>query len=83
MINSFMPTRWKLKEFLQEHDISPYALSQQTTGKLSMKSVYNLVADTPPTNIRTTTFDALIPALEQLTGKHVDITDLLAYERTN
>lgn len=81
MINSCMPTRWRLKEFLQDHEITPYALSQQTAGKLSMKSVYNLVADTPPTNVRVTTFDALIPALEQLTGRRVEISDLLGYER--
>ena len=46
-----------------------------------MKSVYNLVADTPPTNIRVTTFDALIPALETLTGKRVEVSDLIGYER--
>jgi hypothetical protein len=76
-----MPTRWKLREFLEAHNITPYRLAQETAGQLGMKSIYNLVKEPPPDRLRIRTFDVLIPALERLTGEAVQVSDLLDYER--
>lgn len=80
MINSCMPTRWKLKEFLADHDITVYKLAQETDKKISRNSLYNLTGYPPPTRIAINTFDVLIPALRKLTGEKVVISDIMPYE---
>ena len=71
--------RWRLKEFLVEHNLSTYALAKEVSGHLSQKSVYNLAGE--PSSVNFETLNALLPALEKLTGEPVDISDLLEYQR--
>ena len=73
-----MATLWKLKSFLDEHGLSANAVSERTKGKLARNSVYNLLK--APRSVRLETLDALIPALEEMTGQRVSVTDLLEYE---
>ena len=82
MIDLCVATCWRFKQFLDENNISVYSVVQETTGKLSRTAVYDLASRDSPTSIRISTFDALLPALEKLTGKQVDITDLLTYDRS-
>jgi DNA-binding Xre family transcriptional regulator len=79
MVDSLMPTRWKLKAFLDEHGITVYKLAQHTGDKLSRNALYNLAKDEPPARIELKTLDVLIPVLSELTGKVVRVEDLLGY----
>ena len=74
-----MPTMWRLKDYLQQHNVTPYALAIKTEGKLSRNTIYSLVREQPQ-RLQLKTLDVLIPALTELTGEPVDVTDLLAYE---
>jgi len=72
-----------LKDFLESHDITVYELAKHTKGKLSRNALYKLTNEAPA-QLRISTFDTLIPALKQITGKPVKLTDLLDYsDETN
>ena len=76
-----MPTRMKLKTFLATHNISVYRLAQETKGQLSRTSLYNLTSETsPPKGVLFETLDVLIPVLRKMTGKQVQIHDLIDYD---
>ena len=75
-----MPTRWKLKSFLDANDITVYKLSMKTEGALSRNTLYSLTGDKPPTRLEIKTLDVLIPALRALTGKDIEVSDLLEFE---
>ncbi len=74
-----MATRWKLKEFLSEHNISVYELAKHTKGRLSRNGLYKLVNKSPE-QLRIATLDTLIPVLGQLTGKDVGLSDILEWQ---
>ena len=72
-----MPVRWKVKEYLEAHDLTPYRLMKESG--LAQGTVYRLVnGDTR--NLNADTLDAAIKALRSLTGKSVSVSDLLEYE---
>lgn len=73
-----MGVRWKLREFLDAHNITPHQLAVKTDGKLSQRSVYSL-ANSRTNGVRFDTLEAIIPVLKELTGKPVQLTDLLDY----
>lgn len=73
-----MSTQWRLKEFLSEHNIKPAALAQATEGRLSRTSVYALSRGAEA--VRLDTLDTLLPALSILTGRRVDVGDLIVYD---
>lgn len=73
-----MPTAWRLKDYLRQHNVTPYALSLKTGGRLSRNTIYSLVREQPQ-RLQLKTLDVLIPALMELTGEPVSVTDLLAY----
>ncbi len=71
-----MPVRWKVKQFLEAHRLTPYRLMKESG--LAQGTVYRLVnGDTQ--NLNASTLDATIKALRTLTGKRVDIPDVLEY----
>lgn len=73
-----MAVAWKLQEFLDEHDLTVYALMKETG--LSQSTAYKLGhGDTKV--IKLTTLNKIITALETLTGKTVDVNDVLTYQR--
>jgi Cro/C1-type HTH DNA-binding domain len=81
MIVSDMPTKLKLKEFLDAHKITVYALAKKTEGKLSRNSLYSLTSqDNPPKGILFESLDVLIPTLREMIGKQVQIKDLIEFE---
>jgi DNA-binding Xre family transcriptional regulator len=68
---------WKLREYLDRHEVSAYALAQATD--LAPSTVYALARGRQ----RRTDLDVLdkvIEALEQLTGERVSVCDLLERE---
>lgn len=71
-----MPVKWKVKEYLQAHGLTPYRFMKESG--LAQGTAYRLVnGDTR--NLNADTLDAVIRALRTLTGKPVDVADLLEY----
>ncbi len=66
--------RWTLKDYLTEHNLTPYQLAK-VTG-LSVNTVYPL-ARGEAKGIRLDTLQTVLDALDELTGEQVDVTDLL------
>lgn len=70
--------RWKLKEYLNQRGVSAYKLAERSNGRLSRTGIYRLTAD----DLKAVRFESLaviIPALRELTGEEVQISDLLEY----
>jgi DNA-binding Xre family transcriptional regulator len=72
-----MPIRWKLKEYLAAHNITPYRLMKESG--LAQGTVYRIV-NGEARGVDTATLDAALTALRSLTGKPVGVQDLLEYE---
>jgi hypothetical protein len=70
---------WKLKPFLEQHNISAYALAKQVAPKLASNTVYSLVRETPK-RVDIESLELILIALKELTGKKVDIPHLLEYK---
>ena len=73
-----MAIRFKLNEFLTEQKITPYKVSK--VSGLSLTTVYGINRDKTK-RIDKVTLDALLVALEDLTGKHLEVSDIVAFER--
>ena len=72
-----VPVRWKVYEILKAHDISVYRLMKESG--LAQGTVYRLVkGDTSTVNAET--LDRVMTTLRRLTGKRLQISDLLDYE---
>jgi DNA-binding Xre family transcriptional regulator len=72
-----MPLRWKVREFLDMHGVTPYRL-MAATG-LAQGTVYRL-ARNEATSVNTETLELVLVALRKLTGKKVELQDLLVFE---
>jgi DNA-binding Xre family transcriptional regulator len=78
-----MPTQVRLKEVLQKHDITIYALQKKTEeqgNRISYQALHALVHNPTPNSVRLKTLDALVAALCSLTGEHITVSDLLEYQ---
>lgn len=75
-----MATTWKLRDYLHDHRIKPATLATHLQGRISRTAIYGLVAAEPPKAIYLETLDAVLPALRELTGEDVQVSDLLEYE---
>ena len=73
---SVMPVKWKVKELLEAHDVTPYRFWKESG--LANRTAYRLV-NGETTTVNTDTLDATVKAVRVLTGKPVDIADLLEY----
>jgi DNA-binding Xre family transcriptional regulator len=71
-----MPTRWKLKELLVENDITPYRLGAESA--VSANTIYKLTRKAPA-RVDMATLSLIIPALRRLTGKPINVQDLMEY----
>lgn len=72
-----MPVRWRVKELLEAHNITPYRFMKESG--LAQGTVYRLVNGVT-NNLNNTTLDATIKALRKLTGEDVGPADLLEYQ---
>jgi DNA-binding Xre family transcriptional regulator len=71
-----VPVRWKVNKILDEFDISPYRLMKE--AGLAQGTVYRLVkGDTSTVNAET--LDRVMTTLRRLTGRQLQISDLLEY----
>ena len=72
-----VPVRWKVYQILEAHDISVYRLMKESG--LAQGTVYRLVkGDTSTVNAET--LDRVMTTLRRLTGKRLEISDLLEYD---
>jgi predicted transcriptional regulator len=76
---SLVPIRWKVKALLDEHDITPYRLMKETG--LAQGTVYRLVRGDSST-VNAETLDRVVSSLRNLTGREIDIFDLLEYRES-
>lgn len=75
-------TQWKLKEYLQEHNIKAWAIVEEAEKlgyNLGGSNIYRLTTDDGPANVNRKTLTALIAALRSLTKRKVKVSDLLEY----
>lgn len=77
-----MPTQVRLKEVLQRHNITIYALQKKTEeqqNRVSYQALHALANNLTPYSLRLNTLDAVISALRSLTSEHIAVSDLLEY----
>lgn len=72
--------RWKLADFLAEHGLTAYALGK-AMGTTYMNTVYRMARrGHEPSRIDLPTLVNVLDGLRTLTGKEVEIADILIYE---
>ena len=71
--------RWRLADFLDERGISTYALIQ-AIGSTRMNTIYRLTRrGHEPSRVDLHTLATVLDGLTKLTGKPVDISEVLEY----
>jgi len=72
--------KWKLKEFLDKHDLTAYRLATTLESHTRAPTIYRLAKDNPElSRVDFKVLATIIDGLRELTGKDVDIKDLLEY----
>lgn len=73
-------TRWKLRALLEQEKKSAYALARILSEKTRPNTIYRLVRiGHEPTRVDLSTLTLVISGLRQLTGKPIQISDILEY----
>lgn len=70
--------RWKVKEFLEQHEMTPYALWK--ASGLARNTVY-AIAKNDKDGLEFETMSKLMEGLEKLTGRQVELSDVLEVVR--
>jgi hypothetical protein len=74
--------KWKLREFLDKNNLTAYQLEKALQGRASRNLAYTWArATAPPKKLDTAVLGKVLEALGELTGKKVQVSDLLEYER--
>ena len=79
MLSPMPELRWKLKEFLEENDISAYSVAKESD--LSLPSIYRLT-NNHARYIQFDTLEAITTTLERKLGKPVKLSDILEFTDT-
>lgn len=74
-----MSLDWKLKDLLEQNNITVYKLAD--VSGVPRNTLYNLV-NKEPSRVDLGTLDAVLEALDKLTGKRVKVSDLLERDET-
>lgn len=72
-----MPIHWKVSEILEAHGITGYQFWR--ASGLPKRSAYRVV-NGDARNVNADTLDATVRALRTLTGKPLNVSDLLEYQ---
>ncbi len=75
-----MATHWRFRELLAERDLNPYRLARETPS-LTRNTIYRLSRHEPD-RIDRKTLDEILGAVERLSGRPVELSELLSYERS-
>ncbi len=70
--------RWKLKSYLDANNLTPYKLIK--ASGLTQTTIY-AIAQSKPSEVRFDTLTMIIRGLEKLTGKTVEIADVIEVVR--
>ena len=65
--------KWKLKDYLDVHDLTPYKLAQ--VSGLAKNTVYGMARGEAEGNLKT--LETVIKTLRELTGERVELGDVL------
>jgi len=76
-----VPLRWILKEILDEHDITPYRLIQES--EVAASTVYRITGNRTD-GVQGRVLDEILSTLYRLTGQRFSVCDVLEWapERT-
>lgn len=72
-----MPLKWKLKDVLDQHDITPYRLIQESG--VAPSTIYRITGGKTE-GVQGRVLDDILSALYRLTSKRFDVCDLLEWE---
>jgi hypothetical protein len=73
-------TRWKLRTLLEAENISAYALARILSEQTRPNTIYRLVRmGKEPSRVDLSTLTLVVCGLRKLTGKHIEIGDILEY----
>ena len=78
VIASAMPIRWKLRGFLETHNVSPHALAKHI-GILPA-NMYRMLRGEGPKMFDRDVLGRIIRGLRELTGEPVSVSDVLEEE---
>lgn len=71
--------RWRLSSYLEERNLTAYALSK-ASGVNRMATMYRIAkAGSEPSRVDLPTLAAILDGLRKLTGEDVQIADILEY----
>jgi hypothetical protein len=82
MYYAAMRLQWKLRELLEAHQITAYALAQQLGGHTRLSSLYAITSNDPakrPRRVAFETLEGISAALREMTGQKIALTDLLDF----
>lgn len=72
--------RWKLGAFLEQIGLSVYRLHAELGGQMSKTGLYKITRG-ETSGVDFESLADILEALETLTGEHVELHDILSYER--
>lgn len=72
--------RWKLGAFLEQIGLSVYRLHAELGGQMSKTGLYKITRG-ETSGVDFESLAGILKALETLTGEHVELRDILSYER--
>ena len=71
--------RWILPKFLEQHKLTAYRLARAVDRKRE-NTIYRLAREeTDPASVNFDVLKEILDALRELTGKNVQVTDLIQY----
>jgi hypothetical protein len=74
-----MAVKLKLGDYLKAHNITPYRLAKES--RLTTNAIYNMTdEETPPISIRFDSLSAILNALYAITGKPIEVSDLISFK---
>lgn len=80
-----MAVKWKLKETLEAHGVTAYALAEAMGGASRRAQLYAITSPTPdkrPERIGLPLLDDILKGMHQITGKELSISDVLEWSNT-
>lgn len=72
--------KWKLGEFLEQKGLSVYRLHAELEGRMSRTGLYKITRG-ETSGVDFASLANILRALEVLTERHVELQDVLSYER--
>ncbi len=77
MMNN-MSVVFTIGDFLRAHEITPYRLSRETN--INFNTIYGIV-NNKAKRVDRETLNSILTSLEELTGKSLEVSDVLAFTR--